>query len=94
MSDGMAHFHSRLEKLAHGMQRLATLRYRVANHFLCSCVHDRVCMDHESAINYYYYYFQYFAKKFGGYGPRVCNKLLLLLFSIFCKKIWGGQVFR
>ena len=27
----------------------------IANHFLCSCVYDRICMDHESEINYYYY---------------------------------------
>jgi len=25
------------------------MRYCVANHFLCSCVYDRVRMDHESA---------------------------------------------
>ena len=29
--------------------------YCVANHFLCSCVYDRVRMNHESEINYYYY---------------------------------------
>ena len=34
---------------------MCKLRYCVANHFLCSCVYDRVCMDHESEINYYYY---------------------------------------
>jgi len=35
----------------------SVMRYCVAmaNHFLCSCVYDRVCMDHESAINYCYY---------------------------------------
>ena len=27
----------------------------VLNHFLCSCVYNRVCMDHEFAINCYYY---------------------------------------
>ena len=27
---------------------------RIANHFLCSCIYDRISMDHESAINYYY----------------------------------------
>ena len=30
------------------------IRYCVANHSLCSCIHDRVCMDYESEINYYY----------------------------------------
>jgi len=33
----------------------SVIRYCVANHFLCPCVYDRVCMNHESAINYYDY---------------------------------------
>jgi len=31
----------------------SVMRYCVANYFLCSCVHDRVCMDQASAANYY-----------------------------------------
>jgi len=28
------------------------MRYCVANHYLCSCVYDCICMDHEPEINY------------------------------------------
>ena len=37
----------------------SVMRCCVANLFLCSCVYDRVCMYHESAISYHYYYCYY-----------------------------------
>jgi len=50
----------------------SVMRYCVANNFLCSCVYDRVCMDHESATNYYYYIIISVWPSCWPYGWNVC----------------------
>jgi len=57
----------------------SVMRYCVANHLKCSCVYDLVCIDHESAINYYYillYYIKIGQKFRLTPGPREKRRIL------------------
>ena len=45
--------------VGHVQNRFCNVLYCVANHFLCCCVYDCICIDHESATNYYYCLMKY-----------------------------------